>query len=96
VLTADPVGGRGVAIFWDASANSMYGYYGGGGAGDIVNQEFVNVGSGAIGNLISNPVAHNNGITTSTNFSGASGGGGGSGGNYPGSGVVGVRITSKG
>jgi hypothetical protein len=78
--------------------------HGGGGAGQsgTFNQF---LGSGAIGNIISNPVPQTNGITYSTSnaYFNQSGGGGshwdGNDGSFMmlgGSGVIGVRITSKG
>lgn len=117
-------GGKGTYIEWEASATSMYGWYGGGGAGGSKGGiQTTKKPSGSIGNLItfsSNGFTQSSGLTYDAGTGGMSrnqteiftptaapagsgGGGGGRGGAQSGagstaggSGVIGVRITSKG
>jgi hypothetical protein len=98
-------GGNFTTITWDDSTNSMFGYYAAGGAGGHTSTQTVRNGlgqgntrtypnssiAGRGGNASTNP--------TSANPNSGSGGGGGGAksqnGANGGSGIVGVRITSK-
>lgn len=106
--SADARGKKGVYIAWTNSANSMYGWYGGGGSGET-NQTSTPYDSGSIGNLVTfaaNGYTQTSGLTksrgtgpVSNSGSGtpapANSGGGGGARADGGSGVIGIRITSK-
>ena len=122
-MSYNPTGLKGVYIAWEASATSMYGWYGGGGSAGAFSQttsgRTTKASSGSIGNLVTFAAAgktQTNGYTTdagtgsvvwsagnisATTVASGSGGGGGGGSNgvlgtAGGSGVIGVKITSKG